>query len=59
VTTDRLGPAPITRPRQAIELTDIARYRAATEPWIAGEMTQVVAIEPGFRSGIRLVGWCA
>jgi hypothetical protein len=29
------------------------------EPWIAGEMNQVVAIEPRFVSGIRLVGWCA
>jgi hypothetical protein len=38
---------------------DIARYAAATEPWIAGEMNQVVAIEPEFISGLRLVGWCA
>jgi hypothetical protein len=38
---------------------DIARYAATTEPWIAGEMNQVVVIEPQFISGRRLVGWCA
>jgi nitroimidazol reductase NimA-like FMN-containing flavoprotein (pyridoxamine 5'-phosphate oxidase superfamily) len=37
----------------------LARYADALEPWIAGEMNQVVAIEPRFVSGIRLVGWCA
>jgi hypothetical protein len=37
----------------------IARYADALEPWMAGEMNQVVAIEPRFVSGIRLVGWCA
>jgi hypothetical protein len=26
---------------------------------IAGEMNHVVAIEPRFVSGLRLVGWCA
>jgi Pyridoxamine 5'-phosphate oxidase len=36
----------------------VARYLAVTEPWIAGEMNQVVAIEPQFISGLRLVGWC-
>jgi nitroimidazol reductase NimA-like FMN-containing flavoprotein (pyridoxamine 5'-phosphate oxidase superfamily) len=36
----------------------ITRYAAALEPWMAGEMNQVVAIEPRFVSGIRLVGWC-
>jgi len=36
----------------------IARYADALKPWIAGEMNQVVAIEPRFVSGIRLVGWC-
>jgi hypothetical protein len=36
-----------------------ARYAAAPEPWIDGELNQVVAIEPRFVSGIRLVGWCA
>jgi len=35
------------------------RYAAAVEPWIAGDLNQVVAIEPRFVSGIRLVGWCA
>ena len=38
---------------------DIARYTAAIEPWIAGEMNQVVAIEPQIITGRRLVGWCA
>lgn len=38
---------------------DVARYTAAIEPWIAGAMDQVVAIEPEFISGLRLVGWCA
>lgn len=38
---------------------DVARYVAATEPWIAGEMNQIVVIEPEFISGRRLVGWCA
>jgi hypothetical protein len=36
----------------------ITRYAAVLEPWIAGEMNQVVAIEPRFVTGIRLVGWC-
>jgi nitroimidazol reductase NimA-like FMN-containing flavoprotein (pyridoxamine 5'-phosphate oxidase superfamily) len=35
------------------------RYTGAVEPWIAGDLNQVVAIEPEFVSGIRLVGWCA
>jgi hypothetical protein len=34
------------------------RYAAAVEPWIAGDLNQVVAIEPQFVTGIRLVGWC-
>jgi nitroimidazol reductase NimA-like FMN-containing flavoprotein (pyridoxamine 5'-phosphate oxidase superfamily) len=37
----------------------IARYQDLLEPWIAGQMDHVVAIEPEFVSGIRLVGWCA
>lgn len=37
----------------------IARYADALEPWMAGDLNQVVAIEPRFVSGIRLVGWCA
>lgn len=45
--------------RRVTDPADVARYTAATEPWIAGEMDQVVAIEPGFLSGLRLVGWCA
>ena len=35
------------------------RYAAAVEPWSAGDLNQVVVIEPQFVSGIRLVGWCA
>jgi nitroimidazol reductase NimA-like FMN-containing flavoprotein (pyridoxamine 5'-phosphate oxidase superfamily) len=35
------------------------RYATAIEPWIAGDLNQVVAIEPQFITGIRLVGWCA
>jgi len=38
---------------------DVARYTAVTEPWIAGDMNQVVAIEPQIITGRRLVGWCA
>lgn len=45
--------------RLVTDPADIARYSAALEPWIAGDMNQVVAIEPRFISGIRLVGWCA
>lgn len=37
---------------------EVADYTAALEPWIAGDMDQVVAIVPQFVSGIRLVGWC-
>lgn len=36
----------------------ITRYQELLEPWIAGQMDQVIAIEPEFVSGIRLVGWC-
>ena len=36
----------------------IARYADTLEPWMAGDMNQIVAIEPHFVSGIRLVGWC-
>jgi Pyridoxamine 5'-phosphate oxidase len=32
------------------------RYAAAVEPWIDGDLNQVVAIEPQFVSGIRLAG---
>jgi nitroimidazol reductase NimA-like FMN-containing flavoprotein (pyridoxamine 5'-phosphate oxidase superfamily) len=38
---------------------ETARYTAAVEPWIAGDTNQVVAIEPQFISGIRLVGQCS
>lgn len=37
----------------------IARYADTLEPWMAGDLNQIVAIEPRFVSGIRLVGWCA
>jgi len=36
----------------------IARYADALEPWMTGDMNQIVAIESRFVSGIRLVGWC-
>lgn len=42
-------------------VTDPARaadYSQKLEPWVKGEMDQVVSIEPRFVSGIRLVGWC-
>ncbi len=45
--------------RLVVEPAALARYRDLLEPWIAGEMDHVVAIEPEFVSGIRLVGWCA
>lgn len=44
--------------RLVTDPADIARYTAAIEPWIAGEMDQVLMIEPEFISGLRLVGWC-
>jgi nitroimidazol reductase NimA-like FMN-containing flavoprotein (pyridoxamine 5'-phosphate oxidase superfamily) len=34
------------------------RYAAAIEPWIAGDLNQVVTIEPQIITGIRLIGWC-
>jgi nitroimidazol reductase NimA-like FMN-containing flavoprotein (pyridoxamine 5'-phosphate oxidase superfamily) len=37
----------------------IARYEDLLEPWIAGQMDHVIAIEPKYVSGLRLVGWCA
>jgi len=43
--------------RLVTDPADIARYSAALEPWIASEMNQVIAIEPRFVSGLRLVGW--
>jgi hypothetical protein len=45
--------------RLVTDPADITRYAAAVEPWIAGEMNQIVAIESRFISGLRLVGWCA
>lgn len=45
--------------RLVTDPADIARYAAVTEPWIAGEMNQVVVIEPQLITGLRLVGWCA
>ncbi len=32
------------------------RYATAVEPWIAGDLNQIVAIEPQFITGVRLVG---
>jgi nitroimidazol reductase NimA-like FMN-containing flavoprotein (pyridoxamine 5'-phosphate oxidase superfamily) len=37
----------------------IARYQDLLEPWVAGPLDHVIAIEPEFVSGIRLVGWCS
>jgi nitroimidazol reductase NimA-like FMN-containing flavoprotein (pyridoxamine 5'-phosphate oxidase superfamily) len=37
----------------------ITRYAQRLESWIAGELDQIITIEPAFISGIRLVGWCA
>lgn len=48
------GLARLVREPEAIE-----RYERRLEPWIAGQMDQVISIEPRFVSGIRLVGWCA
>jgi nitroimidazol reductase NimA-like FMN-containing flavoprotein (pyridoxamine 5'-phosphate oxidase superfamily) len=45
--------------RLVADPADTARYATAVEPWIAGDMNQVVAIEPQFISGIRLVGQCS
>ncbi len=47
------GLARLVREPAAIE-----RYEKLLEPWIAGQMDHVIAIEPRFVSGIRLVGWC-
>jgi hypothetical protein len=38
--------------------TAIAHYQELLEPWTAGQMDHVTAIEHEFVSGIRLVGWC-
>jgi nitroimidazol reductase NimA-like FMN-containing flavoprotein (pyridoxamine 5'-phosphate oxidase superfamily) len=45
--------------RLVADPADIARYATAVEPWIAGDMNQVVAIEPQIISGIRLAGQCS
>jgi hypothetical protein len=37
----------------------IARYEQALEPWAAGQMDYVIAVEPRVITGLRLVGWCA
>jgi Pyridoxamine 5'-phosphate oxidase len=36
----------------------VKRYSDGLTPWIAGELNQVVEIEPRFINGVRLVGWC-
>ena len=45
--------------RLVTDPAEAGRYANAVEPWIAGDLNQVVAIEPQFITGIRLVGWCA
>ncbi len=44
--------------RLVTDQAEADRYAAAIEPWIAGDLNQVVTIEPQFITGIRLVGWC-
>jgi nitroimidazol reductase NimA-like FMN-containing flavoprotein (pyridoxamine 5'-phosphate oxidase superfamily) len=36
----------------------IARYEQLLEPWAAGRMDYVIAIQPQVITGLRLVGWC-
>ena len=36
----------------------IARYEQLLEPWVAGELDQVISTEPRVVTGVRLVGWC-
>ena len=44
--------------RLVSEPAAVERYEQLLEPWIAGQMDHVIAIQPRFISGIRLVGWC-
>ena len=37
---------------------DISRYQQALQPWADGQMDYVIAIQPQFITGLRLVGWC-
>ena len=50
---------PVARRARLVIDPVAGRYADAVEPWIAGDLNQVVAIEPQFVSGIRLVGWRA
>lgn len=45
--------------RLVTDAAEIARHSSAVQPWVAGDMNQVISIEPHIISGIRLVGWCA
>ncbi len=36
----------------------IDRYKKLLEPWAAGQMDYVIAIDPQIMTGIRLTGWC-
>ena len=36
----------------------ITRYQELLEPWAAGQMDYVIAIQPQVITGLRLVGWC-
>jgi nitroimidazol reductase NimA-like FMN-containing flavoprotein (pyridoxamine 5'-phosphate oxidase superfamily) len=36
----------------------ITRYQELLEPWAAGQMDYVIAIQPQVITGLRLTGWC-
>lgn len=36
----------------------VSRYKQMLEPWAAGQMDYVIAVEPQIITGIRLMGWC-
>lgn len=47
------GMARLVREPAAVE-----RYQQLLEPWAAGQMDYVIAVEPQIITGIRLMGWC-
>jgi hypothetical protein len=36
----------------------VSRYQQLLQPWAAGQMDYVIAIEPQLITGLRLAGWC-
>ena len=36
----------------------VSRYQQLLQPWAAGQMDNVIAIEPQLVTGLRLAGWC-